>query len=135
MASNTTYNPQNIRDFEKSKISKDARGVLGTAAAGGTTNIDLVMGNDVLITGGVFLAQGAAWGDTVDFQVVHPQAGVVAQFITAWCLDPTSVMQQLPTASYPAKLATGLTLRVVYHSIGGTAVDVGVNYNLERVLV
>jgi len=135
MASNTTFDPQNTASFEKSKLFKDAKGVIGTATKETTTNLDLVLTDDVLMTGGVFLAQGAEWGDKVDFQVIHPTAGVVAQFITDWYLNPDSTLQPIPKSSYPAKLAAGLTLRVVYHSVGATDVKVAINYDREKVLV
>jgi len=135
MASGTTYDPQNITSFEKTKLFKDAKGVSGVAAFGTTTYLDLVLTDDVLMTGGMFLAQGAAWGDKVDFQVIHPVNGVIAQFITDWYLNPDVTKQEVPGSNYPAKLVAGLTLRVVYHSVGGTDVNIAVNYNREKVLL
>lgn len=136
MPTNTTYNPVHTDQFEKSKLNKDAKGVLGVAVAGASTQLDLTLTDDVLISGGHgFLAKGAAWGDKVDFQVVHPIAGLVLQFLTGWYVNPDQTQQAIPSSSYPAKLPAGLILRVVYHSVGGTDVDIAVNYNLEKVLV
>jgi hypothetical protein len=136
MPSNTDFNPLNVSEFEKNKMNKDARGVIGTATAGTSTNLDFILTDDILMAGGhAFLAKGAAWGDKVDFQAVHPIAGVVNQFITGWYLNPDSTQQPLPPSNYPAKIPAGLTLRVVYHSVGATDVEIAVNYNFEKVLV
>jgi len=136
VASNTTYDPQNISSFEKTKLFKDAKGIAATVPFGTSANIDLTLTDDILMAGGnIFLAKGAAAGDKITFQAVHPQAGVVAQFVTDWFLDPDSTLQQVPTSNFPAKLAAGLKLRVVYVSVGSVDVWVAINYNLEKVLV
>ena len=132
---NTTFDPKNSNDFEKSKLNKDAKGVQGTALAGTSTTLDLALTDDILMAGGsVFLAKGAAQGDTVDFQIVHPTYGVVNQFITSWYLNPDTTKQEIPASNYPAKLKAGLTLRVVYHSVGSTDVWFAINYNREKIL-
>jgi hypothetical protein len=135
MPSGTTYDPQNMRDFEKVKLFKDAKGVSGTATAGTTTNLDLALTDDILLAGGsIFLAQGAAAGDKVDFQVLAG-GNVIAQFISDWYVDPSTVVQQVPQSNYPAKLFAGMVLRVAYHSVGTSDVWIAVNYNREKVLV
>lgn len=136
MPSNTAFDPQNISLFEKSKLNKDAQGVSVTVTAGATVNLDLILADDCVIAGGTcFLAKGSAQGDTVDFQVIHPVYGMINQFVTSWFMDPDSTLQPVPTSNYPAKLFTGLTLRVVYHSTGSSDVWIAVNYNKEKVLV
>lgn len=136
MAANTSFNPSNLNEFEKSKLNKDAKGVSATVIAGTTQSIDLLLTDDILMAGGtVLLAKGAAIGDSVHFQVIHPTYGVVNQFITDWYLNPDSTEQAVPPANYPAKLLAGLTLRLVYHSVGETDVWVAVNYNCEKVLI
>lgn len=133
---NSLYNPQNIADFEKVKLNKDAKGVSTTVPAGTTVNLDLTLADDCLMAGGTgFLAKGAAPGDTVDFQVVHPVNGVIAQFITDWYVNPDSTEQFVPPSNYPAKIFAGLILRVVYHSTGASDVWIAVNYNKEKILV
>lgn len=134
MASNTTYNPEHINNFEKTKLNKNGQGASGTAVAGSTTNIDYTLTDDVLITGAFLLAKGAAQGDKVDFQVLSG-AAVVSQFITNWYLNPDSTLQSTPVSRYPAKLSTGLKIRIVYTSVGGSNVWVAVNYDMEKVLV
>jgi hypothetical protein len=134
MASNTKYNPEHINYFEKSKLNKDGQGVTGTALAGQVTNIDYTITDDSLITGGFLLVSGAVWGDFVDFQVLNG-AAVAAQFITNWYIDPSIVSQQITKSNYSAKLVTGLKIRVVYHSVGGSNVKIAINYDLEKVLI
>jgi len=135
MASNTSFDPANTDSFEKSKMIKDAKGIKATIPFGTSANIDLTLTDDILLAGGtVFLARGAAQGDKVDFQVIHPVYGVVNQFITDWYINPDSTEQTVPAANYPAKLPAGLTLRAVYHSVGASDVWVAINFNLEKVL-
>lgn len=135
MPTGTRFDPPNSNYFDKTKMNKDAKGVSTTVIAGTTVNLDYTLTDDVLIAGGTnFLAKGAAQGDTVDFQVVHPIYGVLNQFITNWYVNPDKTDQAVPPSNYPAKSFAGLILRVVYHSTGTTDVWVAVNYNLEKVL-
>jgi hypothetical protein len=133
MPTNTNFNPRNINEFEKSKLLKNAIGVSTTAAFGTTTNLDLLLTDDVLVTEGVLLARNVAQGDKVSFQILMGEM-VLNQFITDWYLNPDSTNQQTPKSSYPAKLPAGLTLRVIYTSVGTEDVWIAVNYNLEKIL-
>jgi hypothetical protein len=135
MPTNTTFDPSNIIDFEKSKLNKSAIGIQQNVTAGQTVNIDYVLTDDLLILRGVLLVKNSSQGDYVDFQVLHPVYGLVAQFVTSWFIDPDSTTQETPTSNYPAKLAAGLTLRLVYHSVGQSNVWVAINYDAEKVLV
>ena len=134
MATGTKYDPQNINEFEKSKLMKDGKGVSGTATAGQSTNFDLALSDDFLVTNGFLMAKGGAAGDKVDFKVLYGET-VVAQFITDWFVNPDSTQQDTPKSYFPAKLAAGLTIRLVYHSIGETDVWVAINFDREKVLV
>lgn len=135
MASNTNFNPANVSEFEKTKLNKDAHGVATTVTAGTTANLDYTIADDMLISGGhSLLVRGGHQGDTISFQVVHPVAGVLLQFVTDWYVNPDVTAQQVPTSNYPAKLSTGLILRLVYTSTGTSDVWVASNYNLEKVL-
>lgn len=134
MPTGTAFNPQNINEFEKSKLAKDAIGISSTAIAGTSTNLDLLLTDDVLINGGFLLARNVAEGDRVSFQVLMGET-ILNQFITNWYLNPDSTQQQMPTANYPAKLLAGLTLRIIYNSVGTQNVWFAINYNKEKVLV
>lgn len=135
MPTNTTFNPPHLDQFDKTKLNKDAKGVSTTVPAGTSVSLDYTITDDILLAGGTtFLAKGGAQGDTVDFQVVHPVAGVLNQFISNWYVNPDVTEQAVPPSNYPAKLLAGLILRVVYHSTGANDVWIAVNYNMEKVL-
>lgn len=137
MATGTAFNPSNSIEFDKSKLNKDARGFLFTAAHGSDTANDQTFEDDYLMTGGaVLLVKGGSWGDKVTFQVVHPNGTtVLGQFLTDWPINPDSTLQALPPSNYPAKITAGLILRAIYTSVGETDVEIAIGYNLEKVLV
>lgn len=138
MPSNTTFDPRNILEFEKSKLNKAAQGKKLTVTKGTTTNIDITLTDDCLLAGGsILLAQDVKWGDKVSFQVLSGST-VLIEFITDWYLNPEKTEQPVPSSNYPAKVYAGLTLRIVYTSTAGAldpAPDVAINYNLEKVLI
>ncbi len=134
MPINTTYDPQNISDFEKSKLNKAAIGFTMMTSPGTQSYLDYTLTDDVLITGSTLLVQGATIGDNVSFQVLAGPT-VINQFVTTWFIDISAIKQSTPTANYPAKLPAGLTLRVVYNSIGTDPVWIAINYDLNKVLV
>ena len=85
MPINTVFDPSNVNFFDKTKLNKDAQGLQMTVTAGTTGTIDLTLTMDIVVAGGsVLLAKGAAPGDYVEFQIVHPIYGVINQFITKW---------------------------------------------------
>lgn len=142
MALNTSYDPRNILDFEKSKLNKSADAIFQVVDKGTTTNIDMILTDDSLLAGGsVLLAKNVKWGDYVSFEVsgVHPTLGqITTEFIKKWYLNPDKIEQILPTSNYPAKIAAGFTLRAKYYSVATESdlnPEVAINYNLEKVLV
>lgn len=132
----STYDPANTDQFEKSKLLLDIRGVIGTATHNATTNIDFDITDDELLTGATVHVQNSTFGDYIDIQVVHPIAGVVGQFVTSFYVN-SDVQKQIDFENkYPAKIVSGLKLRIVYHSTG-LVLDpkVAVNYVLHKVLL
>lgn len=135
---NSTFNPVNVSDFTKDKLNKDCQGIINTIVTVNTaTNIDFTLTDDEIIAGGhVFLVKDATWGDYVDFQIVHPTNGVLIQFITNWPINPDVKQQQIPISNYPAKIITGLILRIIYHSTSLVlAPSVSIGYNFEKPIV
>ena len=138
---NSTYNPVSVNDFEKTKLTLNIMGTLGTAAHGTTTNIDFKLTDDNLLTGAIFQCKDANWGDSVTIQVVdvdgivYPAGSVLAQFVTNWYVVTDDQRQISMDVNYPAKIIAGLYLRVVYKSTGSTDVGVAGNYMLHKVLV
>jgi len=131
---NSNFNPISVNDFDKNKVSSANKGVETVATAGASTNLDLTLTDDVLLTGLQVIAQGSVFGDNVDLQVLMGST-VVAQFGTSIYLPSDEDIKLNEEAKYPAKIPAGLTLRLIYNSIGMTNVPVAVNYRLHKVLV
>lgn len=132
---------RNNEQFTASNVNANHQGVLGTAAPGVATNIDYVLVDDCFVTGAILFAKGAAWGDTLTLQVVDVSnmygrgAGfVLGQYVTNWALRTDSELQFDQNSTFPAKVITGLALRVVYSSTGAVAVPLAVNYKLQKAL-
>lgn len=129
---NSTYSPTKISDFESSKLSFNALGSSFTVAPGTTSNIDLTLTDDMLITGAWLISVGA-YGDTVTFQVLDPDQNILSQFVTNWAIPaPANMTLDVP---YPAKLPAGIILRLIYSSTGSTPAFVAINYKLHKILV
>jgi hypothetical protein len=140
MASNTLFTPSSINEFVNVGVHFDGLYATGTVTAGQTSNIDLKMNDDMLLTGGLLLAKGGVFGDTVAAQVVDVDnilglgAGAVLNQFVSWILPDSPVSMQLEVP-YPSKIIAGLYLRLAYTSIGATNVQVGVNYMTHKVLI
>jgi hypothetical protein len=141
MPSNTTYNPTNIRDFEKTKLNFDAQGVKGTLTPNTTTTLDYLLTDDCLMTGLEVIVHNGNFGDTANLQAVdttgitgYPAGTVLQQFATNWNIASDADIQI--DMAYPAKIIAGLTLRVVYTSTSLlTPPFVAINYKLHKILV
>ena len=136
----TTYTPTRASDFESSKLSFNAQGVFVLATAGDITNLDYTPTDDCLVTGCWLIVNDAAYGDTASFQVVDTSGAftgtpgtVLNQFITNWYMAP-KVDTQIDMI-YPAKIFGGMTLRLVYKSVGTVSPFVATNYKLHKVLI
>ena len=133
---NSGYNPQNISDFEKSKLLFDGKSVQGTAVANDTKTIDITLSDDYLLTGGMLLVKGAKFFDSATLQIVHPNFGVVNQFVTEYFMKEDSQEQFNLAIGYPAKLAAGLSVRLVYKATADAGVrSIALNYQLHKVTV
>lgn len=148
---NSTYAPKRFEDLNADGCMLNEQGVQDTVTAGQTTFIDLTLTDDHLLTGLQISANGTSFGDTINLQVVdkgsmlqnlygsaittmYPNYPVLRQFGTniALCSDQQFKIEK--EKMYPAKVIGGLTLRVIYHSIGSTNVNVAVNYELHKVM-
>jgi hypothetical protein len=136
MAQNTTYNPEKVSDFEKSKLNFLGQSVTGTVVENETINADLVLTDDFLMNGGVLIVKEAKITDKVSLQVVHPIYGVVNEFVKEYRLAEDQQVQFNLDLPYPAKLFAGLTIRCKYQasSDAGTRVF-ALNLMLHKVLV
>lgn len=105
------------------------RGIISdTVAAGVSTDLDYILTEDSWINASQLILQGHAWGDSVDFQVVHPVAGVVNQFGFNWYVDPSKQDQGvIEVPEIPAKIPQGMIIRIKYNSTGVDPVKVLAN--------
>lgn len=102
----------------------------GTVSAGQTGNVDVALPLDAVLIAGQLVLNGHVFGDSVTFQVVHPVAGVVGEYVTGWYVSPGVSGQAELRAPFPANIPAGLSLRCAYTSTGGADVQVRVNYEL-----
>lgn len=116
-----------------------ATGYSGSAAAGVTSNVDFAIGAEDRYINGVHLfLKGHAWGDTMSFQVVDkngvyaPAGTVLNQFGFTWNVNDQVQDQGQNAFAYVAKIPTGVYIRIVYVSVGGTAVDVKLNCLMHK---
>lgn len=98
-------------------------GFSGVALPAQKTNIDFVMTTEMFINGAEIYLQDNAFGDYIDFEVVHHQSGVLDTFGSHWFVVNGSKV----TLDYPAKIPAGLTIRLNYTSTGQTSVYVMCN--------
>ena len=122
---NSTYTPKRFEDLNADSCMVDNIGIQGTAAAGTTTNIDLKLTDDHLITGMDVSADNATFGDTVSLQVVdkdlmlegiygagittmYPNYPILRQFGTNFGINSDTQIKLSKTHSYPAKIIAGL---------------------------
>ncbi len=131
---NSTYDPRCVDDFEKSKIVTAFIGLQGTCPFGQTTNIDYSLTDDVLFTGGEFLAKNSLFGDKFSLQIVHPINGVIYTFVNDFGVTDDSQTKMVKQSVIPAKLPAGLIIRLAYTSTGETDVKLIINLYLFKIL-
>lgn len=141
MPSNTAVNLPNINAFSNNVVALDAQGAIATITAGSTGNVDLMLADDVLITGIQLIIHGGIIGDSVNLQVVDINNvlgfganTVLKQFATNWYVTGVDGESALVEAAYSSKIFAGLCLRVIYTSTGSNDVTVACNYILHKVL-
>jgi hypothetical protein len=147
MPSNTTFEATQDSQLNSQVVMYNAQGVSQTANVGpkAVTNIDLVLADDHELTGGHLIVAGAKLGDFCHLQVVDKDNilglgtnTILRQFVTSWFLSDTDRRQGEFSPGYPAKVRTGLYLRVVYNStamVGATPPFVAMNYDLHKIIL
>lgn len=138
----TTYTPTNIDQFSSAALNFRGTGVTATMNTETTTDLDLAIYEDRVMTGGVVLTKGSTFGDYIRLQVVDKDnilgygAGTVLnEFVTNWYVTDDTQAQFPLECPYPAKIISGLYVRIKYTSTGTTAVKLAVNFMLHKVLV
>lgn len=130
------YDPVKTADFEKTKINFSGQSISLTCEENATSEGDLELADDYLMTGGMLLVKGGGFSDRVYVQIVHPTYGVVNEFISGYRICEDMIKQFDISLNYPAKLPAGLKIRCKY--VAGDAVgtrDVAVNLYLHKVLI
>lgn len=142
MANNTTYNPNNITEFNKRALLFNGVGVSAVAIAGNSTNIDYKITDDMLITGAQVLTDISTFGDSLSFQVIdidnifgYGANLVINQFVSNWQMKSDSQEQINLQVNYPSKIPAGLYLRSIYVSTGVSDVKISINYTLHKVII
>ncbi len=130
-----------VSQFASDNVNSASRGVTGLALAGQVTNLDLKLTDDAFITGGVLRTYTSAFGDTATFQVVdvenllgYGENVVLGQYINEWHMRSDVQEQINEITTYPAKILSGLYLRIIYTSTGDTDVLIAANYRLHKIL-
>lgn len=142
MAVNTTYSPGNTEAFDNKALVFNAKGISADATANATTNIDLKIDGDHLLTGAILLTNNSNFGDYISFQVVDIDNVmgfgsniVLKQFVTNWYMLSDQQKQIDCSINYPAKLIDGLYIRLVYTSTSAdVSPKVSVNYMLHTII-
>jgi hypothetical protein len=141
MPSNTTYKPLRSSELDSNKVNANTQGITGSIVGGTTGTLDYTLVDDCLLTGVTFFTNNASYGDSVNLQVVdtggvlYPPGTVLLQVATNWYVSPEDLVNI--DFQYPAKLITGLTLRVLYTSVSAPEITTSafMNYKLHKVLV
>jgi hypothetical protein len=132
MATNTTFNPPNNAAMIKTALAFNSVGMTAMISAGQTSNIDLVITKDTLFTGLWAIINSGNYGDHFTIQILDSNQNVLAQPITTFYVPP--ILNEQFDIMYPAKLISGLTLRLIYTSTGASDTFVAINYKLHEVL-
>lgn len=134
----------------KDKPFKDAqgfrarmKGFMGTAIKGTVTNIDCQIAEERFLNGVNLVLNNHEYGDNICFQVVDkdrlyagilypvevPGEVILDEFGCNWYVSADKQDQDQIIVPYPARIYSGLYIRIVYNSIG-TQNDIGVAINL-----
>lgn len=114
-------------------------GVSAICPAGLTTSIDYKFTASTYINGGELMTQNCTFGDWVDIVVIdkdniigYGNDVVLSQYVKKWYIDPSRSMSIKTT--YAGKIPANLYIRVNYHNVGNTDVDVAINYLIHQPL-
>lgn len=122
---NSKFDPFSISQFSKADLDANFQGAQYTPTKGSSTNCDLHVTDDHIADGGRIITLNATAGDNVDVKVIdidnvlgYGANTVLKQFVTAWPIFPGDNIWDF-SVNYPAKIYSGLYIRIVYHSVGG----------------
>lgn len=125
-----------IQQFTSDNVNFAGAGIRDTATSGQTKNVDYTVPFDVCLTGAVLIVVSAQNGDKATLQIIHPNGSTILnEFITDWGIATDQQFQFSLDLSYPANIASGLIIRVMYEAAGilGTR-TIMCNYFLHKVI-
>ncbi len=140
---NSTAKTSKLADFDSNQLNFNAQGVNSQTTILQiviTKNLDLKVNNDSFITGGLAGIENASFGDTMTLQVVDvdgiiaPKGYMINEFVTSWKLS-TGMNWVSINVPYPAKIISGLYVRLIYNSVTSTIPNVSINYFLHKIMV
>lgn len=135
MATNTKYNPVTLAELDSGKLEGAGQGVSAICNANGTTNLDIVLADDMIVTGLHIVVNGASLGDWAELKVLLTANGATLKTpIPKWYLPITDTLDFAMVM--PVKATSAMTLRVVVHTTVVLVTPyVAVNYKLWKILV
>lgn len=129
--------PTSVRsmfDMTADKVKFRGKGFAFTATAGANTVGDFLVTENRLLDGTQILLKNHVFGDSVTFQVIDVDNilglganTVLDQFADSWYVCEDRQDQGRVRMPYSAELYAGLYIRVIYHSVGTTDVNVKIN--------
>lgn len=136
----TKYRPKSKLEYSQSDLTADFKGFIFDATQNAQTINDNIVPYDVLIDGAEVYISGGQIGDSISAQVVdinnvmgYGLNVVLGRYVTNWFIVPNQ--KSIVVSEYPAKIFSGLFLRLIYNNISLTSpAKVIVNYRLHRVL-
>jgi hypothetical protein len=142
MASNTKYKPSNKSQFSADDMTTDFKGIRFDVNVNTITDCDYQITDDSILDGMIVDSINHVLGDKVTFQVIDKDnilgygANVILrQFGTDIYMTPGIVRQVDHSSEYPAKIFTGLYLRIKYTSTDiSVAPTILVRYKLHKIL-
>ena len=98
-------------------------------------SVDCSPGFAACLTGAQFIVKNGKIGDKFSFQIVHPVAGVLNEFITDWYVAGDAQQQSMLDFSCPINLSLGLIIRCVYKSTAEVGIrNILINWHTHEVL-
>ncbi len=133
MPSNTTYQPD-MYPLDSTRVEGYGQGVGAICSANGTTNMDLTLTDDVIVTGLEILTGSVTPGDYAQLQVLVAGVPVRAPIPGPWYLQADGKSDH--RMEMPLKAVAGMVLRVKVTTTTPLITPfVAVNFKLWKVLV
>jgi hypothetical protein len=122
-----------IDNLDSDTAESRGKGLLGSAPAGQTTNIDYTMPQYRIFSGLAFHVHNAQFGDTLHLSVCYPNGAEILRFYEDWVVDHETPFQGVFQYPYTARIPAGLIMRVSYNAVAaGEERKLGINYFLHR---